>query len=146
MITIDSKAPLQARKQIVINTPVEKVWALETDINHWSTWQPGVSVAMLEGPLQAGTVFRWRAMGLRITSRLQEVEPPRRISWTGDSIGSKAIHVWDFEAREDGTTLVTCAESLSGWFASLVSKFQPRFLEKDMEKSLQVLKVQAEKA
>jgi uncharacterized protein YndB with AHSA1/START domain len=145
MITIDSNAPLQARKQILINAPLEKVWALESDIDHWPDWQPDVSQAVLEGPLTPGSVFRWRAKGLRITSKLQEVEAPCRISWTGDSLGSKAIHVWDFEARDSGT-LVTCEESLSGWFASLVSKFQPEFLAKEMEKSLQILKAQAERS
>ncbi len=141
---IDQNAPLVARSEIVIAAPVEKVWALESDINRWPEWQPGVSAARLEGDLAAGSVFRWKA-GVGIVSTLQEVVPPHRITWTGKSLGMSAVHCWTFEAQGDGTH-VTTEESISGWMASLIKRLMPGFLQKDMAKSLQTLKAQAEKS
>ena len=84
-MNIDQNAPLTARKEIFIAAPVEKIWGVHTDIERWPEWQPDVSSAALEGKLAAGSVFRWKAGGLNITSTLQEVEPGRRISWTGSA-------------------------------------------------------------
>jgi len=144
-MNIDRNAPMSARKEIFIEAPPEKVWALHTDINGWPRWQPDISSATLEGNLAAGTVFRWKAKGLGITSTLQEVEPNLRISWTGNSLGMRAVHVWTFEPQDNGTRVVT-EESLSGWFPRIVKLFMPTFLEKSLEQSLQVLKTHVEQA
>ena len=144
-MNIDRNAPMSAHKEIFIEAPPEKVWALHTDINGWPRWQPDVSSAKLEGNLAAGTVFRWKAKGLGITSTLQEVEPNRRISWTGSSLGMQAVHVWTFEPQDNGTRVVT-EESLSGWFPRVLKLFMPAFLEKSLEQSLQVLKTHVEQA
>ena len=50
----DESAPLKAHKEIVIN--------------NWPQWQPGVTEAKLEGTLQPGTIFRWKASGITIVS------------------------------------------------------------------------------
>lgn len=144
-MNIDQKAPLAARSEIVIAAPLEKVWALQTDINRWPEWQPEISSAHLEGDLAAGTVFRWKAMGMGIVSTLQEVQPRQRISWTGKSLGMSAIHCWTFEAQGDSTRVIT-EESLSGWFPRLLKLLTPAFLDKSLAKSLHTLKAQAEKS
>jgi uncharacterized protein YndB with AHSA1/START domain len=142
---IDTTAPLHARQEILIAAPVEKVWNLQTDIDRWHEWQPDVQSAKLDGKLAAGTTFRWKAMGLGITSQLHTVEPPRRVGWTGDSLGMHAIHNWTFEPHVDGTRVVT-EESLSGWMPRLLKLFDAKFLEKSLEKSLKTLKAAAERA
>jgi uncharacterized protein YndB with AHSA1/START domain len=144
-MNIDPNAPLVARDEIVIAAPVEKVWGLETDINRWPEWQPGVTAARLEGDLAAGSVFRWKAAGMGLVSTLQEVQPPQRVSWTGKSLGMSAVHCWTFEAQGDRTRVIT-EESISGWLASLLKLLMPGFLQKDMVKSLETLKAQAEKS
>ncbi len=142
-MSTDPHAPLIAREEVLINAPLDKVWALETDIDRWPDWQPEVSVARLEGPLAVGTVFAWKAKGLRIVSTIREYEPETRISWTGRALGMNAIHIWAFEPY-DGGTRVTVEESLSGWFPRMMKIFNPAFLEKSMRQSLQVLKSRAE--
>ncbi len=72
---INHQAPLVARKEIVIQASPESIWNLLADINAWSQWQSDVSIARLEGPLAVGSIFRWKAGGLNITSTLQVVEP-----------------------------------------------------------------------
>ena len=135
---------MTARREILIAAPLEKVWAVQTDIDRWPEWQADVSSAKLEGNLEVGTIFRWKAKGLSITSTIQELEPGRRIAWTGSSIGMKAVHIWIFEPRDTGTRVIT-EESLSGWFPRILKIFDPTFLEKSLTGSLQVLKSQTER-
>jgi uncharacterized protein YndB with AHSA1/START domain len=142
-INIDQNAPMIARKEILISAPIEKIWMLETDIERWPEWQPGVSAAHLDGDLAAGHVFRWKAQGLSITSTLQLVERPRRIGWTGKAIGIDAVHVWTFEPRGTDTRVVS-EESWSGWFTRILKLLDDKMLEKSVEKSLQFLKMKAE--
>lgn len=142
-MNIDHNAPMAARKEILINAPIEKVWSLETDINRWSNWQPGVSQAQLDGELAVGSVFRWKGQGLNIVSTLGEVDAPHRIGWTGKAIGMDAVHIWTFEPAGDQTRVIS-EESWSGWFTRLLKLFDRQMLEKSIEKSLQVLKQQAE--
>ncbi|MVF23699.1 hypothetical protein EVC37_19090 [Methylocaldum sp. BRCS4] len=142
---IDRHAPLTARKEIVVAAPVDVVWNIHTDIERWPEWQPDISSISLEGTLAPGTLFRWKAQGLKITSTLQEVEPQRGIGWTGVALGMKAIHIWKFESQDNSTRVVT-EESLSGWLARLLKLFDPAFLDKSLEASLRLLKAKAEQA
>lgn len=143
-MNIDKNAPMIASDEIIIEAPIEDVWDLESDINHWPEWQPGVSEAMLEGELLPGNVFRWKGQGLSIVSTLEEVEPPRRIGWTGKAIGIDAIHIWTFESVNGGTRVVT-EESWSGWLTRIFKFFDRKMLQKSLQKSLQQLKETAEK-
>jgi uncharacterized membrane protein len=140
---IDTNAPVFARKEIIIHAPVEYVWQIQTDIENWSKWQPDITSTKLDGDLKAGTTFRWKAKGLNIVSTLHTVKLHRQIGWTGISPGMFAVHNWTFEARGEAT-LVTTEESLSGWLTRLMKLFDPDFLEKSLETSLQILKTRSE--
>ena len=142
---IDKNAPAVAREQITIQAPIEKVWQLQSDIQHWNTWQPDISNVTVSGDLKTGTTFKWKAQGLTITSTLEVVEPPVQIGWTGVAMGMKAIHNWSFEQHDDHTHVIV-EESLSGWLTRLMCLFDKNFLQKSMVKSLAVLKQQAEKS
>lgn len=140
---INWNAPLAARKDILINAPIDKVWAIQTDFARWPEWQKDITSITLDGPLAVGTVFRWKASGLNITSTIQEFEPRQRIGWTGDSLGMHAVHRWLFEAVGESTR-VTTEESLTGWLARLLKLVDAKFLDKSLEKSLATLKARAE--
>ena len=143
-MNIDKNAPLVSRNETIINAPIEKVWKIQTDINNWPKWQKEISSAQLTGELKKGTAFRWKVMGMNITSELQEVEKNKTIGWTGNSIGMNAIHFWYFE-KQGNKTKVTTEESLSGWLPKIIKIFKPNFLNESLEKSLNTLKLQAEK-
>ena len=142
-MNIDINAPVFARREVTIEAPIESVWNIQTGIDRWSEWQPDVTSAKLDGELKAGTVFRWKAKGLSIVSTLHTVEPNRRIGWTGISLGMSAIHNWTFEAQGNVTRVVT-EESLNGWLTRLMKLFDPHFLEKSLETSLKILRLQVE--
>jgi len=72
-VNIDNTAPLTARKEIIINASIERVWKIQTDIENWPTWQKDISSATLHSPLTKGTIFTWKAMGMDITSELVKV-------------------------------------------------------------------------
>lgn len=144
-MNIDKNAPMTARQEIIINAPVQKVWAVQTDLANWPRWQPDISTIALDGPLAAGMIFRWKAKGLSITSTIVELESERRITWTGKSVGTGAIHIWIFEPQGDQTRVIT-EESLSGWFPRIIKVFMPGFLDKGLQDALALLKAESERA
>lgn len=126
-----------------VHAPIEKVESIQIDLESWPSWQSDIQQVQLDGGLEEGSTFRWKAQGLKITSTLEAVEPLRLIGWTGRSMGMKAVHIWHFEAAPDGTR-VTTEESLSGWLTRLLAFFDKRFLQKSIAKSLATLKERAE--
>jgi uncharacterized protein YndB with AHSA1/START domain len=137
------RPPALARAEIAIGASLETVWRIHTDIDRWSEWNPKIKQVRLDGPLAVGSMFRWKSGGVSIVSVLQEVEPTRRIVWTGKAMGANARHVWDFEQRE-GLVIVTTSESFDGWWPRLFPGFTRRMLESILSEWLQNLKRQAE--
>lgn len=114
MITdIDTAAPVVAVHEIVIDAPLERVWALHTDIAGWTAWQTDIGAAAIDGPIAPGTRFHWSTFGLDIESTIYAVEGPRRIVWGGPAHGITGIHVWTFTAEGDSVRVRT-AESWDG--------------------------------
>lgn len=109
-----------------IERPPNIVWKVLSDVEAWPEWNPAVQRAELSGALLPGGEFRWRAGGVGIHSVLRDVIRPSRLSWTGSSMGLRAIHVWEIEALDgDSASLVRSRESLEGWWlAPFVRGFQ----------------------
>lgn len=135
--------PVLADAEIAIRAPLETVWRIHTDIDRWSEWNPNVQRSRLEGPLAPGSVFSWRSGGASIVSTLQEVEPLRRIAWTGVAMGARASHIWTFEREGDAVTVLT-RESLDGWWPRLFPGLTRRMLDAVLRAWLQSLKQHTE--
>jgi len=136
-------AQLSARKSLLILASPEAVWQVHTDVNGWSQWQRSISAVRTLGPLAVGSSFQWKSGGLAIASTVLALEPPRRISWSGRSLGTDAIHTWILQPQ-DGGTLVTTDESMAGWLVSLLRLFSPGFLDKSLDAWLHDLKDKTE--
>ena len=91
------------RHETTIPAPLERVWALQTDVDS----------AVLAGPPVPGSSFRWSTGGLDITSTFLAVDPPHLLVWSGPARGVFGVHRWVFEAGGDGVH-VTTEESWSG--------------------------------
>lgn len=141
---INRDAPATASAETTIHARLDLVWSVQTDVDHWSRWNPVVTRAELRGPLAPGTTFRWKAGGLPIVSTLREVVPERRLVWTGRALSIRAIHVWTFEAREDGVRVRT-QESFDGWLVRLLAGPMRRMLASSLERSLAALKAECER-
>lgn len=136
-------AQVFAKKRLVIEASPEIVWKIHTDVNAWSQWQRSISSARTVAPLAVGSSFRWRSGGLIITATVHTLEPNRRMSWTGKSLGTQASHTWVLEAQNGGT-LVTTEESMAGWLVSLLKLLAPTFLDRSLDVWLHDLKNKAE--
>jgi hypothetical protein len=110
---INATAPIVSRHDIVVQAPVETVWAAHTRINEWPRWQADITRAALAGSLTSGSTFSWETAGLDIVSVIDDVESHRRIAWHGEANGILGIHVWTFSPNGHDT-LVTTEESWEG--------------------------------
>jgi hypothetical protein len=103
-VEVNQKAPVVVSEQIDVDAEPGTVWQVIPAIGAWPSWNPAVRSASLNGPLAAGTTFRWKSGPGTITSTLQQVDRPHVLAWTGKTLGIKAIHVYRLEARDGGTT------------------------------------------
>jgi hypothetical protein len=141
---INRQAPACAAAQTYIEAPVALVWSIQTDLEGWPDWNPDVGSMDLRGPISPGTEFRWKAGGLPIVSKFEEVDRPQRIVWTGRTLGIRAIHVWRFEERASGVAVQT-EESFDGPVARLFARTMRRTLATSLEKWLAALKAECER-
>jgi uncharacterized protein YndB with AHSA1/START domain len=141
---INRQAPAVTESEIEIAAPVEIVWDLISGIDQWPSWNPAVREARLNGALVPGSTFRWKAGPGTITSTVRQVEPPHTLAWTGKTFGINAIHVYRLESQ-DGTTLVSTAESWEGLPVRLLKGRMQQMLEDAILPALQALKIAAER-
>jgi hypothetical protein len=143
-MTVNEKAPVIADSEIVIAARPDDVWETLTDFESWPTWNPDVKSMSIEGEPRPGTNFRWKAGPATIKSRIQEMERPRVIAWTGKTFGISAAHVYVLNAR-DGKTAVRTEESYDGILARLFRERMQTMLKGSLDAGLQHLKAEAER-
>lgn len=122
----------------------ERVWQAMSQIDQWANWQPDISKAKLNGPLQPGSTFDWNANGMGIHSTLHTVTPQKAIGWSGEAFGGSSVHNWFLEPLADGTTEVRVEESREGWMVSVLGPVLQKNLDKATDRWLQALREVAE--
>lgn len=105
---------MKVKHSIIINCPIDEVFAFVTDLHNETRWQPEIKSVTLEGPLQTGSSFR----EIRVTFgrtydwhfRITEFDPPHRI--TIDTINGTARYRGSriFEVVEGGTKVTEIGE------------------------------------
>ncbi|MFB0620793.1 SRPBCC family protein [Streptomyces sp. AGS-58] len=146
-VGIDEKAPVITRDDIVIHASLDRVWRVQTDVENWPTWQPGISSSVKQTPgrLRPGSTWVWSTEGLEnITSTVKQVLPKRRIVWGGPAQGITAVHVWTFTQARDGIHVRT-EESWTGDPVTANTVYLQGALDASLENWLNNLKRQAEK-
>ena len=141
---IDPGAPVRAERDVEIAAPVEIVWDVLSNVSEWPRWNDDVKSAVLTGDVAPGAEFRWKAGPATITSRIERVERPHLLGWTGRTFGLTAIHVWRLEPAEDRTR-VTTEESMSGLPARLLHGMTQKNLDKSLDAWLRGLKAESER-
>jgi uncharacterized membrane protein len=144
--TIDEvEGPIASASEIQIDAPAEEVWRTITDFRRWPEWNPEVkSMSVEPGDVAEGLVFRWKAGPGQITSTVAYAVAPKRIAWTGKTIGIDALHVWRIEARGD-RTFVHTEEAFRGLLARLLRRPMRRTLDGALDRGLVALKREAER-
>ncbi len=141
---INRNAPATADGELGIDADPQTVFSVISAIDQWPSWNPDVKSVTVEGPVQPGTVFRWKAGPTTLTSTLQVVDPPHEIAWTGTTLGIKAVHVFRFQAK-DGGTLARSEESWEGLIANLLKGYSRKTLDKGIRSVLSHLKAESER-
>ncbi len=93
-------APVRSRREIEISAPPQVLWDVLTGFEQWPQWNPEVKSMSFDGRLAPESEFRWKAGPGTIVSTLEQVEPPRHVSWRGRTLWIKALHKWDLEPRD----------------------------------------------
>lgn len=143
-IQANEKAPAYAMRDAWVNAPVQLVWSILANLEKWPEWNDSVKEMHLQGEVIAGTEFRWIAGGMKIRSRIEEVDSPSRIVWSGRTMGIRAIHSWTFAAEKNGTKVRT-EESFEGLIVVLLAKQMRKALGNALDQGISALKKEAEK-
>ena len=142
-IEANRKAPAVETADAYIEAPIASVWSILSDLENWPSWNKGVSKIRVNGPVKPGTSFAWVGGGSKIVSRLEEVDPPNRIAWSGKTLGIRAMHVWELSQKGEGTQVHT-EESFEGLVARLFRRVAKRTLAKALDQGISSLKAEAE--
>ena len=142
-IEVSKNAPAIATREALVDAPIDEVWAVLTDLAKWPQWNESVTGMEVHGPLAAGTEFRWVAGGMKIRSRIEEVEAPNRIVWSGTTMAIRAVHIWEL-APADSMTRVRTEESFQGLIVRLFARRMRRELDRALEQGIGALKNEAE--
>ena len=141
---IDRNAPATAEGELQIAADPQTVFSVISAVDQWPSWNPDVKSVTLQGPVQPGTVFRWKSGPSSLTSTLQVLDPPHEVAWTGTTLGIKAVHVFRFQANGGGT-LARSEESWEGLLARLLKGYSRRTLDRGIGSVLAHLKAEAER-
>jgi len=85
---------------VEIDAPVEKVWEIITDPNHWSEWFPGVDEVANVTSISEGGTFEWRSEGRTGRGRIEKLAPNKRLEIMTQLGDDRDSHV--FELRPSG--------------------------------------------
>jgi len=143
-VDVKQDAPAFARSETEIAADPETVWDVLTAFESWPRWNPDVRSVSIDGGLEEGTVFRWKAGRTTITSTVRKVDRPRLIGWTGKTTGIDAVHVWRLQPTE-ARTLVQTEESWDGLLVRIARGPLQRRLQKAVDGGLEHLKAEAER-
>lgn len=140
---VDHGAPICESDEIMIGAAADVVWDTLSDFSSWPLWMPGVKSMQVDGPIQAGTKFEWKAGPGTIRSEILESDRPRGIGWKGRTFGITALHVWRIEEQDGGTRTFT-EESWDGRLARVLRRSMDKTVSKALEDGLAALKREAE--
>lgn len=143
-------APVAIRDERIVEAAPGAVWDVLTSFEAWPLWHRGIHFAALRGELKRGTALHWQADGMRIVSRVAEVEPGRRVAWTLRALGGRGYQRWVLEPRgvpgEERETRILLEESWEGLVVSLLRRTLRRTLTASRSEWLDQLKSRAEES
>jgi uncharacterized protein YndB with AHSA1/START domain len=87
-------------REVEIDAPVEKVWEVITDPNHWPQWFPGVDSVSNVTSVGEGGRFEWADEGRTGQGVIVSMEPMRRLKIVTQMGDDKDAH--EFSLRPSG--------------------------------------------
>ncbi len=84
-------------RDVEINAPVEKVWQVITDPNHWSQWFPGVEGVSNVTSVSEGGTFDWTSKGQTGHGTIVKMDPMKRLEILTQLGNDKDSHVFSLQ-------------------------------------------------
>lgn len=141
-----SPAPVGLRFEVEVEASPAPIWELLVDVEGWPRWHPGLHFAVLRGDLSIGTRVDWRVDGMRIRSRVADLDPPRVLALSLKMIGGSGYARWELDEHRQGFTRVTLEEEWRGVLVRLLAPTLRRTLEVSRSAALEGLRRRAEAA
>lgn len=142
-----AKSAFFVHNQIDIQAPPDVVWDILIHVEDWPNWYAGATDLTVNqgdrGRVTAGSMVRWKTMGLKLDSYVREFEPPTRFAWESRKAVIQGYHAWLLSPTAGGTRVIT-DESFNGFLAYLQGAFIPKKLHGLHQTFLEELKRKAE--
>lgn len=126
--------PMRHEARIVVQRPIEEVWASLTDERNLPRWSPAWLGARLTstGPLGRGTTFQGRMMlgvlPLQWTGVVTEWDPPHVFSFTVKVLGAQSTVRLTLMRSSEGTVVTRVGEREARAAQRLASRVFGRWL------------------
>lgn len=116
-------------ERIVIDTDLERIWTVFTDLTCWNNWNSVIrNACCVDQCLAHGTVitccFRPFFFPINAQIKVDKVIPRKRVIWSVRKKGFFALHEFLFQRQEKGT-LVTSRETFTGLLVRLFGSLLP---------------------
>lgn len=138
---------IKIEQSVVINRPVEEVFAFVTNYETHQQWQSGIVEAKVtsEGPLGVGSRYTYvmQMLGRRLETagEITEHEPPSKHGWKATSGPFPVFQgAFLFEAVNGSTKVTMVGEAEPGGFFKLAEPIALRMTQRQLETSLNNLK------
>ncbi|WBB72070.1 SRPBCC family protein [Micromonospora sp. WMMD1128] len=134
---------------VEIAADVDRVWAVQTDVESWPEWTPSVSAArrLEPGPLVLGSTVRLSQPRLRPAIwRVTEIDPPYAFVWESASPGVRSRGEHRLVRLDDRRTRVELALVQTGPLAGLVGLFGGATMRRYLRQEADGLRRRCERA
>ena len=136
--------PIHVSHSVVINRPIEKVFAYCGDTSNVPQWQDGVDESYQDGPSQLGAISTEvrHVMGQRMESQVQliEYDPPYRLAFQVIKGPVPFEGVQTFEEVPGGTQVNFTLDGEPGGFFKIAAGMLQNSVQKDIERDFGNLK------
>ena len=136
----------ELRAEIHISAPIEQVWRVLTDFDHWKDWNPMVNQASGTASVPSKLKLTMRGLDSKDAMKYEpivlEVDPPKYLRWRATMMsGFMFTNDRVFELQEEnGGTEVINREEFSGLMVPLFWNKMNQFVVPMLEKMNNALK------
>jgi len=136
---IDEFAPVRARANALIDSPVATVWQKLSDVPSWADnlERNARDISLADGVRVDGE-FRRTLNGARVRARFAVVDEERELAWTGTSLGVRVVHRYTLDPDGPRRTRVIVEESMAG--PPMIALISSQRLTRVLQQSLDTLR------
>ena len=140
----------ELRAAIQISAPIDKVWQVLTDFDHWKDWNPMVNHVSGSASVRSKLNITMRGPNSKDAMKYQptvlEVNPPKSLRWRATMMSGFMFtndRVFELKEKNGGTELIN-REEFSGLMVPLFWNKMNQFVVPMLEKMNKALKEKME--